>query len=496
MQQHLTRRSFLQQVCASTLLASGVGCAGLRTTSSAAPGSRPKIVFILADDMGWGDPRCYNPESAIPTPNLDRLASESRRFTDAHTPGAVCTPSRYGLLTGRYYWRLGLERGGLNGDSACIVEPERVTLASMLRDRGYHTACVGKWHLGMGTTEPADYSKPLTPNPTTLGFDYYFGIPASLDMAPYLYFENDRAVIPPTERIEGTPYGSAEFFRGGGIAPGFRHEDVLPTLTKKAIDIIDAHDAGEAPLFLYFPMTAPHTPWVPVGEAVGKSAAGKYGDFVWQVDHSIGAVVDAIDRNGLTDDTLVIVASDNGGLQSWLPKEFDHRCNGPWRGQKADAWEGGHRVPFMVRWPGRVAADSVSDATFCTVDTMATLAALTGDPLPVRDPESSLRVAEDSVDLLSAWLGDGPGRETLVVQSSAGLYTVRHEGWKLIAGLGGGGLGWKATEHQAAPDGPTGELFHLDVDPGETTNLWLQEPDWREKLLAILDRIRDPKHIS
>lgn len=488
---NLSRRHFLQQVCASTLAAS-VGYRLLNPVAAHAA-QRPHIVFILVDDMGWGDPRCYNADSAIPTPNIDRLAREGRRFTDAHTPGAVCTPSRYGLLTGRYYWRLGLDRGGLDANSACIVEPERVTLPSMLRDRGYRTACIGKWHLGMGTQEPVDYTQRLVPNPTTAGFDYYFGIPASLDMAPYLYMENDHAVVPPSETIEGTPRGTAEFYRGGGIAPGFKHKDVLPTLTDKAVSIIDEHATGEAPLFLYFPMSAPHTPWLPVGDAVGKSEAGKYGDFVWQVDQSIGAVLDALARNDMAENTLLILASDNGGLQSWLPTEFDHRCNGPWRGQKADAWEGGHRVPFIVRWPGNVEAGSVSDATLCTVDMMATLAALTGEDLPAADPETSLTIAEDSVNLLPALLGGGPGRETLVVQSSAGLYTIRHDGWKLITGLGGGGLGWAAAKHQPDPGGPEGELYHLAEDPGETNNLWLEAPERREQLLTLLNEIQRPK---
>jgi arylsulfatase A len=492
MQNHLTRRQFLQASLSAGVAASLAGCAATTPHRSLPMKSHhPHIVFIFADDLGWGDPRCYNPESAIPTPRIDRLAAQGRRFTDAHTAGAVCTPSRYGLLTGRHYWRLGLDRPGLDGYSANIIEPERVTVASLLRQRGYHTACIGKWHLGMGTTEPADYAKPLEPNPTTFGFDYYFGIPASLDMAPYLYIENDRAVVPPTGHIEGTPHGTAEFYRGGPIAEGFDHKEVFPTLTRKAVEIIDNHAAADQPLFLYFAMNAPHTPWLPVAEAQGKSAAGKYGDFVWQVDDSVGAVLEALERRGMADDTLVIFASDNGGLQSWIPEEFDHRTNGPWRGQKGDAWEGGHRVPLIARWPGRIAPGSQNDALLCMTDMLATFAALTGAPLPAEDPGTGLRIGQDSINALPALLeGTATGRDTLVIRSVRGLDTVRQGSWKLITGLGSGGLRWTADEHQPAPGEPTGQLYDLAADPAEARNLWDTHPDKRDHLLRLLEETR------
>jgi len=455
--------------------------------ASSAP-ETPHIVFVLVDDMGWGDPRCYNPESAIPTPNMDGLAAEGRRFTDAHSPGAVCTPSRYGIMTGQYYWRLDRTVQGLNGYGAAIIEPDRPTLPRMLQERGYRTVMIGKWHLGLGTVEPADFSGKLVPNPTTYGFDYFFGLGASLDFPPYCWLENDEAIVKPTDHIEGTPRGTAGFFRTGAIAPGFKLEDVLPTLTEKTIQIIADHAPGkdDEPLFLYVPMPSPHTPWLPDAEAQGKSAAGKYGDYTWQVDRSLGEILKALDEHGYTEDTLVIFSSDNGGLQSWIPDEYPHRTNGPWRGEKADVYEGGHRVPFLVRWPQNVAANTTSDELISLSDLFATFAALTGPPLPEG-------VGIDSLNILDTFFGQPGPRETFVTQSSARLTGIRHKHWKLIEGLGGGGFGWNPRDHQPTEDGPNGQLYNLQDDPGETINLWNTHPAQRDKLLALLQEERDRK---
>ncbi len=486
----LTRRRFLQHFAAGAaapLLASAVGPRPYAHAATAGQGERPNIVFILADDMGWGDPQCYNPESRVPTPHMDKLASQGMKFTDAHSPGVVCTPSRYGFLTGSYYWRLNLGRAGTDGWSANIVDTRRVTAASLLQSRGYRTVCIGKWHLGMGTEEPVDYFKPQYPNPTSFGFDYYFGIPASLDMAPYLYMENERAVEKPTEEIEGTPFRTAEFYRGGPIAPDFKHEDVLPELTRKCVDIIEKHAAAETnqPLFLYYPMNAPHTPWLPVEEAQGKSEAGKYGDFVWQVDDSIGAVLDALDRAGMADNTLVIVSSDNGGLQSWLPDEYqEHRVNGHFSGEKGGVMEGGHRVPFIARWPGRIEPGSTSDALVCLSDLPPTFASITGATLPERDHLHNLPIAEDASDIKDVLLGNraNSDRENHIVQSVNEIYAIRKGDWKLIDGLGHGGFGWDAEEHQPEPGGPEGQLYNLAEDPSETNNLWMEYPEKVEEL--------------
>lgn len=498
----MTRRGFL----AGALAAGAAALPGCATTGRAEQlraleraervGDRsrmPHIVVLLADDMGWGDPRCFNPESAIPTPHMDRLAAEGMRLTDCHSAGAVCTPSRYGLLTGEYHWRLGLERMGLDGYSANIVDTRRETVASMLRKRGYFTACIGKWHLGMGTAEPADYSQRLHPNPTTFGFDYYFGIPASLDMAPYVYMENGRTLDAPTERIEGTPYGSARFYREGAMAPGFRHEDVLPALAGRAAEVIDAHgSAGTSePLFLYAAFASPHTPWMPTGDANGKSGAGLYGDFVWQTDAAIGTVREALERNGMLDDTLFIVSSDNGGLQSWLPAEYPHRVNGPWRGEKGDAYEGGHRVPFIARWPKRIAAGSESGAMACLTDLFATFAAITGEAPPAVDEETGLTVARDSLSFAPVLFESAAGaREDFAILSVQRLPAVRQGDWKWIGGLGGGGLRWRAEENRPAPGGPAGQLYNLADDPGETTNLAAAMPEKAAELAALMGAIR------
>jgi len=442
----------------------------------------PHIVLIIADDLGWGDARCYNAGSAIPTPRIDRIADGGCRFTDVHAPGAVCTPSRFGLMTGQYYWRLGLDRPGLDGYDADIVQT-RTTVASLLQGRGYHTACVGKWHLGLGTERPTDFSRPFHPCPVDHGFDSFYGLASSLDMPPYCYIENDRALPRPTEGIVGTPHGTPGFYRSGAIAPGFKHEEVLPTLTGKAVEAIDTHTAAhpERPLFLYFALNGPHTPWLPVPHARGKSGAGRYGDFVWQVDDAIGQVTEALEQNRMAGDTLLIVTSDHGGLQSWIPEEYGHRCNGPWRGQKGDAWEGGHRIPFIVRWPGHIEADSTNDALMSLTDMLATFAAVVDVTLPGG-------VGEDSLNQLPVWLGECPAvRDDLVIDSVRGLHVVRKGNWKLIDGSGSGGLRWKAEEHQPKAGEPEGQLYNLADDPGETHNRWAEMP---EKVGEMLEAMR------
>ena len=463
----LTRRSFLQTVS----VAAGACCAGRPLLARAQElNQRPNIVFVLADDLGMGDLGCYNPDSSIPTPYFDRVAREGMRFTDAHSPGAVCVPSRYGIMTGRYYWRG--ENRGLNGYSKNVVELDRMTLAEMLRNQDYHTNFIGKWHLGLGDTEPVDFAQHLRPNPTDHGFDYYFGIPASLDMPPYCYVENGRAIREPSEHIEGTPHRTGGFFREGAISPGFSHEQVVPQLTELAVQVVQSHTSqrNQQPLFLYFALPAPHTPWLPVESARGKSGVGDYGDFVHQVDRSLGAIVEALDRTGMAENTLLIVASDNGGLQSWLPPEYDHQMNLGFRGQKGDIWEGGHRIPLIMRWPGQITAGATSDALVSLTDLLSTLASVTGAELPGD-------AAEDSFDLLPALHGEPGARTSMVHDSLAGFFGLRDGQWKLILGLGGGGLGYKPEEHQPAAGEPPGQLYNLAEDPGEQRNLYTQHPE-------------------
>jgi arylsulfatase A-like enzyme len=452
-------------------------------------GRPPNIVVLLADDLGWGDPRCYNPASKIPTPNIDRLASEGMWFTDAHSPSGVCTPTRYGLLTGRYCWRTRLKQGVLQGYDPMLIEPGRPTVASFLRDMGYATGGFGKWHLGLGGSEKTDYAKPLRPGPVTAGFETYFGIPSSLDFPPYVFLDGDRTVELPTSRIGDSKEhrdGGEGFWRAGFIAPNFRHEDVLPKVTDRAVDFIRSQKP-EKPFFCYVPFNSPHTPWVPVGEYQGKSGAGWYGDFVMATDAAIGRVLQALEQKGLDKNTIVIMTSDNGG--HWLASDIEkwgHRSNAAWRGQKADIWEGGHRVPFIVRWPGKVKAGSKCDQTIVHTDLFATIAEVTG----ARLPEGA---AEDSVSWLSLLKGGRkPVHEAIVLHSGNGLFGIRSGKWKLVDGLGSGGFTAPITE-KPQPGGPAGQLYDLQSDPGEQHNLYLEKPEEVARLTQLLNRYREGK---
>jgi len=478
----LSRSWALAALCAlSCLLGSGCGPTEQEL---------PNIVFILADDLGYGDAGSYNASSKIPTPNIDRLADEGLRFTDAHTPSAVCSPTRYGILTGRYAWRTQLQSGVLGGYSPALIENGRLTVASLLRQQGYRTAAIGKWHLGLGSGDQTDYSQVLSPGPNSAGFDYFFGIPASLDMVPYVYVENDRVVAAPTDSVGASTMrrsGGNGFWRGGPIAPGFRHIDVLPTLTNRAVAYIEEQDGSAGPFFLYLAFSAPHTPWLPTAEFVGRSGAGPYGDFVAQVDAAIGSVLDAVSRTGMEDNTLVFVASDNGA--HWLPsdiQEYGHRANGTLRGQKADIWEGGHRVPLIVRWPGRVSPGITSDETVAVADLLATVADLVGASIP-------LDAGEDSYSLLPILLGENlesPLREATVHHSLSGMFAIRQGPWKLILGRGSGGFS-EPRSLEPGPGEPEGQLYNLEDDPGETVNLYLDRPDIVTRLQTLLNEYRD-----
>ena len=477
----ISRRSFICSAATqASLLTVGATLTGCARTKKSGP---PNIVYILADDMGYGDPQINNPNSKIPTPNMDRIGREGVRFTDAHSPSAVCTPTRYGLLTGRYCWRTRLKSSVLWGYSPALIEPGRTTVASFLSSHGYVTGCVGKWHLGLGADEETDFSKPLHPCPNDHGFDYFFGIPASLDMEPYLYVENDHAVEQPTEEIELREMPG--FYRGGPIAPGFKHIDVMPVITDKAVDFIDNQMQGspDQPFFLYFPLTAPHTPWLPTDDVVGKSGAGVYGDFVALVDMTVGRVLDALDRHGIAGNTLVILTSDNGADERYIDPAFGHDPNWVMRGQKADIWDGGHRIPFFARWPERILPGSESDETICLIDLLATCADLMGDTLPANS-------GEDSYSILPALLGettDSPIREATVHHSVTGMFSIRQGDWKLVLGRGSGGFYWKAEENAPKPGESHGQLYNLADDFGETINLYAERPDIVERMTALLE---------
>ena len=454
-------------------------------TASARP-ERPNVLLILADDLGWGDPGVYNRESKIPTPAMDAFAAEGMRFTDVHTPSSVCTPTRYALLTGRYAWRGKLKKGVLQGYSPYLFEEGRPTIASVLKQRGYRTAAIGKWHLGLGTAAKADYAKPLDPGPLTAGFDEFSGIPASLDMEPYVWVKDRAVEAQPTDHVEAGKHqreGGGGFWRAGPIAPGFKHVEVLPRIEREAVAYLDRQGKDRsAPFFLYLALTGPHTPWLPIGEHGGKSKAGAYGDFVVQVDVLVGRVLAALEKAGLAKETLVVLTSDNGS--HWPVSDIEkwgHRSNGPWRGQKADIHEGGHRVPFVVRWPGRVAPGTTCDATACLADLFATCAAAAGAAMPAGS-------GEDSFDLAPLLKGEkGFARPYTIHHSSAGMFAIREGPWKLVEGQGSGGF----TNVKVAPGDPAGQLYNLTDDPGETKNLHAEKADVVQRLAALLAKCRE-----
>ncbi len=424
----------------------------------------------------------------IPTPNIDRLAAQGMRFTDAHAPSSVCTPTRYGILTGRYCWRTRLKQSVLFGYDPLLIERGRMTLASLLKMSEYYCACVGKWHLGLGNQQRTNYAQELSPGPRSVGFDYFFGIPATHDMPPYVYIENERLVQPPTGWIEASApqrFGGAGFWRAGPIAPGFKHHEVQGKMTEKAVEFLGKQSAAK-PFFLYFAMTAPHMPWVSPKRFEGKSKVGPYGDLVMEVDDSVGQVLKALEDAKVADNTLVIFASDNGAY--WTPEDIQqwkHRANADLHGQKADIWEGGHRIPFIVRWPGKVKTGIVSDETICLTDLMATTAAIVGKKLP---PEAG----EDSFNILPVLIGaklERPIREATILHSYDGTFAIRQGPWRLTNALGSHGFS-KPMNIVPRPGEARGELFNLAQDPQESNNRWLQEPELVQKMTAILEKVK------
>lgn len=498
----IRRRDFLRSLSLGlgALLAPGLSRAAAKDQRQ----QPPNIVYILADDMGYGDLACQNPESKIPTPHLDKLASEGVRFTDAHSPSAVCTPTRYGILTGRYCWRSRLKRSVLWPWDKPLIEAERLTVGKLLKAHGYDTACIGKWHLGwdwpttdgkepVGTGKTniknsgsnVDFKKPIANGPTTRGFDYYFGT-AVPNFPPYCFIENDKTVGIPTERKPDDMFGSP-----GAMLKGWKLEEILPGLERKAVEYINVRGRGAGkPFFLYMPLTAPHTPIAPAPEFAGKSKAGAYGDFVHQVDHVVGRVMAALERNGLARNTLVIFTSDNGSPgrdgtnMNGKPnsvRRFEHNPSHIYRGIKADIWDGGHRVPFIARWPRRIKGGSVSSETICHVDLLATCAAMLGHELP---PDAG----EDSYNILPALTGRrlaSPIREATVHHSIGGMFAIRQGKWKLILGRGSGG--WSG---RGRPEDPPVQLYDMTADASEQRNLCDERPHVVERLTILLEKYK------
>ena len=472
----------------SILLCVTISC----QTSSNDLSERPNIVYILADDMGYGDLSCLNEEAAWKTPSMDEIAAQGMIFTDAHSGSAVCTPTRYGILTGRYSWRSTLKHGVTWSWDKPIIEPDRYTVASFLKDNGYTTACIGKWHLGLGWQkqdeypDSIDFSKPVTGGPVNLGFDYFYGITASLDIPPYVYIENDRPTMVPTRfTVSRDKQG---WWRWGHTSDDFKHHQVLPHLTAKALQFIDDHmtEKSEDPFFLYFALPAPHTPILPTEEFQGASGTNPYGDFVMQVDWTVGEVLKALEKNGLTENTLFIVTSDNGCSPEADYKElaeFGHNPSYLFRGHKADIYEGGHRIPFLVRWPEGINAGTSSDQTICLTDLMATCAGILGAHL-------SDEVGVDSYSLLTAFSGTDhqPIREATVHHSVNGNFAVRKGKWKLILCPGSGGWSYPRPGVDDVTGMPPIQLYDLENDISETTNVQDQFPEVVKELKSLLTK--------
>jgi arylsulfatase A len=432
----------------------------------------PNVVYILADDFGYGDAGCYNPKSKIPTPNIDRLAKEGMRFTDAHSGSSVCSPTRYGILTGRYAWRTKLRRGVLGPYDPPLIAADRLTVPALFQQKGYHTACVGKWHLGWDWPK-ADgnvvFDKPITNGPTARGFDWYFGTDVP-NYPPYCFIDNDRTVGNPTaEKTERDLNG-----RPGAMLPGWKFDAILPTLTEKATGYVAERAKDGKPFFLYFPLTSPHEPIAPSAKFKGKSGISDLADFFMETDWAVGEVLAALDKHKLAANTLVIFACDNGHAKyTGLPalEKAGHAVSGPLRGYKADVYEGGHRVPFLVRWPGTVKPGSVCDETVCHTDLFATAAAILGAKVPDT-------AGEDSVSLLPLLKGEKPerpSREAVVHQASDGTLAIRRGKWKLI--------------FAGPPDAPADELYDLAADLGETTSVATNHPEVVQQLTKLMERL-------
>lgn len=450
---------------------------------------RPNIIFILADDMGIGDVSHTTGKAA--TPAIDRLAAEGMRFTDAHTSSAVCTPTRYSVLTGRYNWRTRLKKSVFfNPHDKPLIKEGETTVASMLKEKGYHTACIGKWHLGIGWQFQKDYkkekghkgmgwdidySKPAV-TPTSHGFDYFYGIQASLDMAPYVYIKNEKAVKP------GTVVKA--FHRPGAAADDFEANQCLKVWAEQSVQYIDQRaKEKDKPFFLYLPLTSPHTPIVPSKDWQGKSDIGKYGDFLMETDWVVGQVLQALDKHQLTDNTLVVFSTDNGcSPAAGIPnlEKKGHKPNGDLRGHKADIYEGGHRVPFIVRWPGKVKPGSETSRLTGQTDFLATCAQINGVELKADAGVDSISFLETLKD------GSKAERSAIVSHSINGSFAIRQGDWKLCLCPGSGG--WSAPKPAQAWKGdlPIVQLFNRKEDPAEKKNLQSAHPEKVKELVELL----------
>ncbi len=479
----------------------------------------PNILIIFADDMGYGDVSCLNPESGIITASIDALASQGIIFTEAHASASVCTPSRYGLLTGRYAFRSAKGSRVVSGFNSPVIESDRITIASMLQRAGYQTACIGKWHLGVAWQAKdksekisydrqtghsnVDYSSGVLAGPNDFGFDYSFILPASLDMPPYLFLRDHQARDPQISltseryplKLETTVYawdrkhtreqdiywGKGVWWRQGEISQSFDVEKCLQEIINEGISYIGtyAREKPEMPFFLYLPLTAPHTPWTPSELFRGRSSAGTYGDFVMEIDHGIGRIVEKLRESGLYENTMIIFSSDNGAY--WPEEEIEltgHESNHGRRGQKGDVWDGGHHIPLIISWPEKITQGSRYEHLVSLTDLYATMADLTG--LEIESGNG-----EDSFSFLPAMEGNmsEATRTSMIHHSSRGMYSIRTASWKYIDGLGSGGF-TAPGKIEPVPGGPRGQLYQMVSDPLESINLYLEYKD-------TVDMLRD-----
>lgn len=489
---------------------------GVFALSASANDRKPNIIVILADDLGYGDVSCYNPKSKVATPNLDALARQGMRFTDAHSPATVCTPSRYSLMTGRMAFRIPYRGVFTGAGGPCLIEAERLTLPQMLRSQGYTTACIGKWHIGLtfhdrdgkvikdGSLEGVkriDYSRPIPDAPIHRGFDSFFGT-ACCPTTDWLYafIEGDRIPVPPTDTIDPAklpqhPY--SKDCRQGVVAPGFDLEEIDMVFLDKTLKFLENHakTKRDTPFFLYHATQAVHLPSFAGKDFRGKTKAGPHGDFIFEFDHIVGEILKSLEKHGFADNTLVIVTSDNGPeVTTVVCMRSGHGHDGafPWRGVKRDNWEGGHRVPFIARWPGRIPAGTTTDQTICLTDLMATSASL----LDVKLPRNA---GEDSVNLLPVLLnkqGKTPIREYTLYQTINLSLGIRNGPWVYLDHKGSGGNDYSKGMMQpfALPERTpeaTAQLYNLEIDPGQKMNVYNEHRPIADRLKKKLDSFKE-----
>ena len=431
---------------------------------------KPNVILVLADDLGYGDISGLNPDSKIFTPNIDRMCKNGIVFTDAHATSSLSTPSRYSILTGRYSWRTSLKEGVLNGYSGAMIAPDRGTMAKMFHEAGYATACIGKWHLGWEWSrnetdaDDVDFSKPIANGPTERGFDYFYGIPASLDIAPYIYVENNRVTALPDHTI--APGKGLRLMHGGIAGADFDAEKCFPNIIERSIRYINGQKSADKPFFLYLPITAPHTPILPTAEFKGATKIGVYGDFVVMIDDMMGQLFKALKNNKMSDNTIVIFASDNGCAPYIEVKELERKGHFPsyiYRGYKSDIYEGGHRVPLIISWGSRYS--KIVDGSLVSLsDLYATFARMTGYHLADNE-------AEDSYSLWPVLTREGKSdRRELISLSGNGILAIRTPELKLIFGAGSGGWSYPRTAADMAGLPPM-QLYNIAKDPSEKNNV-------------------------